>query len=65
MLMIISILKVIKTMNRSPDKSNPKRTFGIYSEIILKDIKELEKFSLENHLIEDYEDFKSNIRDIL
>jgi hypothetical protein len=52
-------------MNRSPDKSNPKRTFGIYSEIILKDIRELEKFALENHLIEDYEDFKSDVRDIL
>ena len=65
MLMIISILKVIKTMNRSPDKNNPKRTFEIYSEIILKDIRELEKFALENHLIEDYEDFKSDIRDIL
>jgi len=64
-LMIISILKVIKTMNRSPDKSNPKRTFGIYSEIILKDIRELEKFAIENHLIEDYEDFKSDIRDVM
>jgi hypothetical protein len=63
-LMTISILKVIKTMNRSPDKSNPKRTFGIYSEIILKDIRELEKFALENHLIEDYEDFRNDIRDM-
>ena len=63
--MIISILKVIKTMNRSPNKSNPKRTFEIYSEIILKDIRELEKFALENNLIEDYESFMSDVRDIL
>jgi hypothetical protein len=63
---VISILlKVTKTMNRSPDRSNPKRTFEIYSEIILKDIRELEKFALENDLIEDYESFMSDVRDIL
>lgn len=54
--MIINTLKVIKTMNLSP-----KRTFEICSEKILKDIRELKKFSFENYLVEDYEDF---IRDV-
>ena len=55
-LMIINTLKVIKTMNLSP-----KRAFEICSEKILKDIRELKKFSFENYLVEDYEDF---IRDV-
>ena len=40
---------------------SPKETFEIYSETILKDLRKLKKFALENYLINDYENLKRDI----
>ena len=53
-LMIISILKVIKTMNRT-NKQNPQHTFEVYTQIILKDIKEAKQYATDNNLIDTQE----------
>lgn len=53
-LMIISILKVIKTMNRT-SKQNPQHTFNVYTQIILKDIREARQYAIDNNLIDTQE----------
>ena len=53
-LMIISILKVIKTMNRT-NKQNPQHTFNVYTQIILKDIREAKQYAIDHNLIDTQE----------
>lgn len=53
-LMIISILKVIKTMNRT-SKQNPQHTFNVYTQIILKDIREARQYAINHNLIDTQE----------
>ena len=52
--MIISILKVIKTMNRT-NKQNPQHTFEVYTQIILKDIRKARQYAIDNNLIDTQE----------
>ena len=52
--MIISILKVIKTMNRT-NKQNPQHTFNVYTQIILKDIRKARQYAIDNDLIDTQE----------
>jgi hypothetical protein len=54
-LMIISILKVIKTMNRTPSKQNPQHTFEVYTQIILKDVREAKQYAIDHNLIDTQE----------
>ena len=53
-LMIISILEVIKTMNRT-SKQNPQHTFEVYTQIILKDIREAKQYAIDHNLIDTQE----------
>ena len=53
-LMIISILKVIKTMNRI-SKQNSQYTFEVYTQIILKDIRKARQYAIDNNLIDTQE----------
>ena len=50
----ISILKVIKTMNRT-SKQNPQHTFEVYTQIILKDIREARQYAIDHNLIDTQE----------
>ena len=52
--MTISILKVIKTMNRT-NKQNPQHTFEVYTQIILKDIRKARQYAIDNNLIDTQE----------
>ena len=53
-LMTISILKVIKTMNRI-NKQNSQHTFEVYTQIILKDIRKARQYAIDNDLIDTQE----------
>ena len=53
-LTIISILKVIKTMNRI-SKQNSQHTFEVYTQIILKDIRKARQYAIDNNLIDTQE----------
>lgn len=47
-------------MNRPPSSQNPKERFKIYSQIILKDIAEIEQYVIDNNLLDtqEYLDFQ-------
>ena len=64
-LMIISILKVIKTMNRT-NKQNPQHTFKVYTQIILKDIREAKQYAIDHNLIDTQEflDFMDSLNEL-
>ena len=52
--MTISILKVIKTMNRI-SKQDPQHAFEVYTQIILKDIRKARQYAIDNNLIDTQE----------
>ena len=38
-------------MNRTPSKQNPQHTFEVYTQIILKDVREAKQYAIEHNLI--------------
>lgn len=52
-------------MNRPPSSQNPKSKFWIYSEIILKDISELQDYADNNNLEEEYDEFEHKLLNLI
>ena len=50
-------------MNRPPSSQNPNMKFQIYSQIILKDIAEIEQYAKDNNLLDtqEYLDFQDTL----